>query len=86
MGDTTLVPTISEGIRMARLLAGYDDALRKEQRTEKQLRQSHEGFAVLFSIVKSMMSKTMWVDFLDAAHDDERLRAYLPQPTAYSDG
>jgi hypothetical protein len=81
-----LEPTISEGIRMARLLAGYDDALRKEHRTEKQLRQSHEGFAVLFSIVKSMMSKTMWVDFLDAAHDDERLRAYLPQPTVYSDG
>jgi hypothetical protein len=80
-----LEPTISDGIRMARLLAGYDDALRKEHRTEKQLRQSHEGFAVLFSIAKSMMSTTMWTSFLNSAHDDERLRAYLPQPTAYSD-
>jgi hypothetical protein len=81
-----LVPTISEGITMARLLAGYDEALRKENRTEEQLRQSHEGFGVLFSIAKSMMSTTMWVDFLDAAHDDGRLLAYLPQPTACSDG
>lgn len=81
-----LVPTISEGVRMASLLAGYDDALRKENRTEEQLRRSHEGFAVLFSIAKSMMSTTMWTDFLNAAHDDGRLLAYLPQPTACSDG
>jgi hypothetical protein len=80
-----LEPTISEGIRMARLLAGYDRALWKEHRTEEQLRRSHEGFAVLFSIAKSMMPTGMWTNFLDAAHDDERLRAYLPQPTAYSD-
>jgi hypothetical protein len=33
-----------------------------------------------------MMSTTMWLDFLNSAHDDERLRAYLPQPTACSDG
>jgi hypothetical protein len=78
-----LEPTISEGIRMARLLAGYDDALRKEHRTEMQLRQSHEGFAVMFSIAKSMMSTTMWTDFLNASHEDERLSAYVPPPASY---
>jgi hypothetical protein len=81
-----LEPTISEGIRMASLLAGYDRAVWKEHRTEERLRRSHEGFGVLFSIAKSMMSTGMWFDFLNAAHDDERLRAYLPQPTACSDG
>jgi hypothetical protein len=80
-----LEPTISEGIRMASLLAGYDRALWKEHRSKKQLRQSHEGFGVLFSIAKSMMPKSMWVDFLNAAHDDGRLLAYLPQPTACSE-
>jgi hypothetical protein len=78
-----LEPTISEGIRMARLLAGYDEAVRKEHRTEEQLRQSHEGFAVLFSIVKSMMSTKMWTDFLNASHEDERLSAYVPPPASY---
>jgi hypothetical protein len=42
---------------MASLLAGYDRARWKEHRTEGQLRQSHEGFGVLFSIAKSMMSR-----------------------------
>jgi hypothetical protein len=79
------VPTISDGIRMASLLAGYDRALWKEHRTENQLRRSHEGFAVLFFIAKSMMPTTMWTSFLNSAHDDERLRAYLPPPTACSE-
>jgi hypothetical protein len=65
---------------MARLLAGYDRAVWKEHRTEEQLRRSHERFGVLFSIAKSMMSTGMWVSFLDAAHDDERLRRTLRSP------
>jgi hypothetical protein len=78
-----LEPTISEGIRMASLLASYDRAVWKEHRTEKQLRQSHEGFAVLFSIAKSMMSTEMWADFLNASHEDERLSTYVPPPASY---
>jgi hypothetical protein len=70
---------------MASLLAGYDRAVWREHRTEEQLRRSHERFGVLFSIAKSMMPTGMWVSFRDAAHDDERFRAYLPPPTACSD-
>lgn len=77
-----LEPTIADGIKMAKLLIHYEQAVRQDQnkRLAEQLRQSGKAMTAVLALAKALMPPAVWHDLLVAMEVDDLLRPHVPPP------